>query len=48
VCLKERKLGVSKPRLRHKGGGEVAIPAYEAVIGWNHSLYLAKNQQGRF
>ena len=31
VCLKERKLGVSKPRLRHKGGGEVAIPAYEAM-----------------
>ena len=31
VCLKERKLGVTKPRLRHKGGGEVAIPAYEAM-----------------
>jgi hypothetical protein len=31
VCLKERKLGVSKPRLRQKGGGEVAIPAYEAM-----------------
>ena len=31
VCLQERKLGVSKPRLRHKGGGEVAIPAYEAM-----------------
>jgi transposase-like protein len=31
VCLKERKLGVSKPRLRHKSGGEVAIPAYEAM-----------------
>jgi len=31
VCLKERKLGVTKPRLREKGGGEVAIPAYEAV-----------------
>ena len=31
VCLKERKLGVSKPRLRHKRGGEVAIPAYEAM-----------------
>ncbi len=31
VCLKERKLGVSKPRLREKGGGEVAIPAYEAM-----------------
>ena len=30
VCLKERKLGVTKPRLREKGGGEVAIPAYEA------------------
>ena len=31
VCLRERKLGVSKPRLRQKGGGEVAIPAYEAM-----------------
>ncbi len=31
VCLKERKLGVNKPRLRSKGGGEVAIPAYEAM-----------------
>lgn len=31
VCLKERKLGVSKPRLRAQGGGEVAIPAYEAM-----------------
>jgi hypothetical protein len=32
VCLRERKLGVSKPRLREKGGGEVAIPAYEAIF----------------
>jgi putative transposase len=31
VCLKERKLGVTKPRLRARGGGEVAIPAYEAM-----------------
>ena len=31
MCLRERKLGVSKPRLREKGGGEVAIPAYEAM-----------------
>src|SRR4029077_20796115 len=31
VCLRERKLGVSKPRLREKGRGEVAIPAYEAM-----------------
>ena len=31
VCLKERKLGVSKPRLRARGGGEVPIPAYEAM-----------------
>jgi len=31
VCWKERKLGVTKPRLREKGGGEVAIPAYEAM-----------------
>jgi transposase-like protein len=31
VCLKERKLGVTKPRLREKGGGEVAIPAYQAM-----------------
>lgn len=29
--MKERKLGVTKPRLREKGGGEVAIPAYEAM-----------------
>jgi hypothetical protein len=25
VCVQERKLGVTKPRLREKGGGEVAI-----------------------
>ncbi len=31
VCLKERKLGITKPRLREKGGGEVAIPAYETM-----------------
>jgi putative transposase len=31
VCLKERKLGVTKPRLRKKGGGEVPIPAYQAM-----------------
>lgn len=34
VCLKERKLRVSKPRLRKKGRGEnkeVSIPAYEAM-----------------
>ena len=31
VCLKERKLGVTKPRLREKGGGEVAVPAYVAM-----------------
>jgi transposase-like protein len=31
VCLKERKLGVTKPRLRAREGGEVAIPAYEAM-----------------
>ena len=34
VCLKERKLGVSKPRLRSRqggSGGEVPIPAYEAM-----------------
>jgi transposase-like protein len=34
VCLKERKLPVSKPRLRKKGRGadkEVAVPAYEAM-----------------
>ena len=30
-CLKERKLGVTKPRLGAKGGGEVAIPAYVAM-----------------
>ena len=31
VCLKERKLGVTKPRLRSKAKKEVAIPAYEAM-----------------
>jgi len=31
VCLKERKLRVTKPRLREKGGGEVAIPAYDVM-----------------
>lgn len=31
VCLKERKLGVRRPRLREKGGGEVSIPAYAAM-----------------
>ena len=30
VCLKERKLGVTKPRLR-KQRAEVAIPAYQAM-----------------
>lgn len=34
VCLRERKLRVTRPRLRKKGGkkgGEVPIPAYEAL-----------------
>ena len=34
VCLKERKLRVTKPRLRQKGkrrDGEVRVPAYEAM-----------------
>jgi hypothetical protein len=31
VCLKERKLGVSKPRLREKGGSKLPIPAYTAM-----------------
>ena len=31
VHLAERKLRVSKPRLRHKTEGEVEIPAYEAL-----------------
>lgn len=31
VHLAERKLRVSKPRLRHKTEGEVAVPAYEAL-----------------
>jgi putative transposase len=31
VCLKERKLGVTKPRLRERGGGEVAVPARAAM-----------------
>ena len=32
VSLSERKLRVNKPRLRHKETGEVAIPAYEALL----------------
>ena len=42
VSLAERKLRVSRPRLRRKGkagGGEVAIPAYEAV---NNSSRLSQ------
>lgn len=31
VHLAERKLSVSKPRLRHKSEGEVGVPAYEAL-----------------
>lgn len=31
VHLAERKLRVSKPRLRHKSEGEVEVPAYEAL-----------------
>lgn len=31
VHLKERKLRVSKPRLRHQADGEVPIPAYESL-----------------
>jgi len=34
ICLKERKLRVKRPRLRKKGekeGGEVPVPAYEAM-----------------
>ena len=31
MCLKERKLGVTKPRLRERGGSEVAVPAYAAM-----------------
>ncbi len=31
VRLSERKLRVERPRLRRKGGGEVAVPAYEAM-----------------
>jgi putative transposase len=31
VHLAERKLRVSKPRLRHKADGEVDVPAYEAL-----------------
>jgi len=31
VCLKERKRVETKPRLREKGGSEVAIPASEAM-----------------
>jgi putative transposase len=36
VCLRERKLRVERPRLRQKGegeGGEVPVPAYEALRG---------------
>ena len=32
VSLSNRKLRVSKPRLRHKETGEVSIPAYEALL----------------
>jgi len=31
VHLKERKLRVKKPRLRHKSEGEVEVPAYESL-----------------
>jgi len=31
VQLADRKVGVKRPRLRHKTEGEVAIPAYEAL-----------------
>jgi hypothetical protein len=31
VRLRDRQMQVSKPRLRRKGGGEVAVPAYEAL-----------------
>lgn len=31
VHLAERKLSVSRPRLRHKKAGEVGVPAYEAL-----------------
>jgi putative transposase len=31
VCLSTQKVRVRKPRLRHKNGGEVAIPAYGAM-----------------
>jgi transposase-like protein len=31
VQLADRKVGVTRPRLRHKTEGEVAIPAYEAM-----------------
>ena len=35
VCMSDRKLRVDRPRLRRKGkgcGGEVEIPAYEAMV----------------
>jgi len=35
VCMSDRKLRVERPRLRRKGrgrGGEVGIPAYEAMV----------------
>jgi len=35
VRLSERKLRVTRPRLRRKGGGEVPVPAYEAMSGSN-------------
>ena len=31
VALADRKVQVKRPRLRHKTGGEVAIPAYERL-----------------
>ena len=31
VMLRDRQMQVTKPRLRRKGAGEVAVPAYEAL-----------------
>jgi putative transposase len=33
VSLADRQIKVKRPRLRHKGGGEVSVPAYESLQG---------------
>jgi transposase-like protein len=42
VTLSERKLRVSRPRLRHREGGEVEVPAYESLQSDTHFLERVK------